>query len=598
MTFLQPFAVWFLAGVPVIVLLYFLRLKRRTTTVSTHLFWRRVMQESSQRAFFQRLRHLLSLLLHLLIFLLLIAALARPVLDRMVGEGTSTVIILDARARMNAIGPDGRSRFAKAVEEARNYVRQASRQRQFALLTLDATASVAVPFSADEKPLLDKIEQLQPSSTTGELAAAQRLADALLVSRKGERRVVVLTNHDGALDNIAITRFAARPLPASPETSEVLLEVQNFGRTSAKTDVELSLDGRVLEVKLFTLAAGESRQEIFASVPRASRNARGWLTAKLNTTDVLALDDTAFATLPPARASRVLLVSKGNVFLEKFLAVDPGVKFQLLSPEAWQPALATKFEAVIFDDALPAGFKLGIDEGNFLFLKGTPFAAAGTPLDQPLVSDVDAHPVTRNVSLQNVSISRAESLALPSPRDGWAFAAPLRAFDRPLLITAERKGQRIAALGFAVLDSDLPLRVAFPLLMSNTLHWLAGNAPESTPSLCAGEILTLADAQRVSAMPFTAPPRSKDALPEPVLAGVFQPLHNGYYQLADSEGSRWIAVNTFSAAESDLRAGASTPTEGVIPQGAARWPLWHWLAAFAFALFTAEWWLFHRRKTE
>ncbi len=598
MTFLQPFAVWFLAGVPVIVLLYFLRLKRRTATVSTHLFWRRVLQESSQRAFFQRLRHLLSLLLHLLIFLLLIAALARPVLDRLVGEGTSTVLILDARARMNATGPDGRSRFAKALEEARNHARQASGQRQFALLTLDATASVAVPFSADEKPLLDKIEQLQPTHATGDIANAQRLADALLASRKGERRILVLSSHDGPLDNIAITRLAARPLPASPETSEVLLEVQNFGRNAAQTDVDISLDGRVLDVKPFTLAAGERRQEIFTSVPRAHRNARGWLTARLNTPDALALDDTAFATLPPSRASRVLLVSKGNVFLEKFLAVDPSMKFQLLSPDAWQPSLAPKFEAIIFDDTLPAGFQIGSDAGNFLFLKSTPFATAGAPLDQPLVSDVDTHPITRNVSLQNVSIARAEPLALPAPRDGWTFAAPLRAFDRPLLITAERNGQRIAALGFAVLDSDLPLRVAFPLLMSNTLHWLAGDAAEADPSLRSGEMLALTDAQRVSATPLTAIPRAKDTVPEPTITGTFQPLQNGYYEFAEGDRSRWLAVNTFSAAESDLRAAASTLTEGASPQGAARWPLWHWLAACAFALFTAEWWLFHRRKTE
>ena len=45
MTFLAPWAAWFLAGVPVIVLLYLLKLKRRPIAVSTLLFWERVMQE-------------------------------------------------------------------------------------------------------------------------------------------------------------------------------------------------------------------------------------------------------------------------------------------------------------------------------------------------------------------------------------------------------------------------------------------------------------------------------------------------------------------------------------------------------------------------
>ena len=67
MTFLTPWAAWFLAGIPVIVLLYLLKLKRRPVAVSTLMFWQRVMQESRRRALFQRLRNLFSLLLHLLI---------------------------------------------------------------------------------------------------------------------------------------------------------------------------------------------------------------------------------------------------------------------------------------------------------------------------------------------------------------------------------------------------------------------------------------------------------------------------------------------------------------------------------------------------
>src|SRR5260370_15540861 len=100
MTFLAPWAAWFALGIPIIVLLYLLKLKRRPLPVSTLMFWQQVLEESRRRAFFQKLRHLLSLLLHLLIFALILAALARPVLDRAVREGSSTVIIVDVRARM------------------------------------------------------------------------------------------------------------------------------------------------------------------------------------------------------------------------------------------------------------------------------------------------------------------------------------------------------------------------------------------------------------------------------------------------------------------------------------------------------------------
>jgi hypothetical protein len=614
MTFLHLWAAWFLAGVPLIVLLYFMRLKRRALPVSTLMFWQRIVNQSGRRSFFQRLRHLLSLLLNLLIFTLLIAALARPLLERSIQNGAGTVLILDARARMNAVEHDGQTRFAKALAMARGHAHQISGQHQLALIIVGARPTVAVPFTSDEKPLLDALNSARPTEATDDLNAALTLADSLLASRKGENHIVLISDREPKapslhshlitqsiatpLDNLAITRFATRPLPASPETSELLLEIQNFGRATASTDVELSYDGRLLEVKPFTLAPGERRLEFFTSVPRPTRSARGWLKARITTPDALAFDNVAYATLPTTRTARVLLVSRGNAFLEKFLSVDASVKFQLITPEAWQPSLAPKFEAVIFDNTLPAEFNLTSTQGNFLFLKSTPFAAA-TPLEQPLVTDVDAaHPATRNVSLQNVTILHAAALTLPEPHDGWTFSAPLRSFDHALLVTGERKQQRIAALAFDVLESDLPLRVAFPLLMNNTLHWLAGEQSAGQQSAQSGETITLTEGQRITANPVTS---ENEPVSKPDIAHFLQPMHNGYYALSDGDTMRWIAVNTFSADESDLRAsGGNTPTSppSVALASFSNWPFWRWLAFAAFALLVAEWWLFHRRKTE
>ena len=115
MTFLNLWAAGFAALAPVIVLLYLLKLKRRPLPVSTLMFWQRVLQESRRRAFFQKLRQLFSLLLHLLIFALILGALMRPVFDRFAREGGSTVLILDTRARMQAAESDGSPRFARCA---------------------------------------------------------------------------------------------------------------------------------------------------------------------------------------------------------------------------------------------------------------------------------------------------------------------------------------------------------------------------------------------------------------------------------------------------------------------------------------------------
>ena len=587
MTFLSPWAVWFLAGIPVVVALYFLRLKRRTITVSTHLFWQRALNQTSRNAFFQRLRHLFSLLLHLVIFVLLVGALARPIIDRFIHDGSSVVLVLDCRARMQATSADGVTRFARALQSARNYVREAGEQRQFAIVKMDASPSVAVPFSADEKQLLETLGTVQPTDASGDIDAAIRLASSLLEARNGSRRVIMLTDREfpASSENVGIVRFAARPLPADPATNEVLLEVRNFGKSLIRTNVELSYDDKPLDVKPLVLAPGATSLTVFPVLVKPSRTARGQLTARLDTTDALALDNTAFATIPLGRARRILLVSRGNFFLERLLEADSSVKFEVLTPDAFSLALAEKFAAVIFDGTMPAGFDLAKSEGNFLFVKTTPFPS-GAMIEQPLVTDVDAaHPTTRNVSLRNVSILHTQTLGIPSPADGWTFSAPLRSFENALLLVGQRRSQRVAALAFDVADSDLPLRVAFPLLLCNTIHWLAGDEPDAQPALTAGQTLILGVGQKVS----------RDGAE---FTGAFQPMKNGFYSSVNASASSWISVNTFSVAESEVVSSSAEVQAALPARPLSGLPIWQWLAIAALALLVAEWWLHHQRRTE
>jgi len=508
-TFLNVWAVGFAGVAPVIVLLYLLKLKRRPMPVSTLLFWQRILQENQRRAFFQKLRQLFSLLLHLLIFALILGALAHPTLDRQITEGASTVLIVDTRARMQATEPDGLTRFAMAKGKAMDVVRQASALRQMAMITVDAGARVVAPFTDDEKTLRETLAQVSATDAGGNLNSAIDLAGELLASRGGDRRIIVFTDRppeskpqDGKVpldfvtvgtkrDNLAITRFATRPVLNSPQTSEVLLEVANFGSSSAKTNVELAYDGQLLDVKPLAIEPGGHVVQVFPTVPRPSNNARGWLTARLDTTDALASDNVAYAVLPVEPPKRVLLVTKGNWFLEKLLAADQSIAFELVTPDSFTTAVAAKFDAVVCDNFVPGDFNIANPTANFFFIKQTPFNNSDPALDQPLISDLDSrHPALRLVNLQNITLLHAAALDLPKTQD-WNWQAPIRSFDHPLMITGEKRGgsSRVAALALDIGDSDLPLRVAFPLLISNTLHWLAGEATAPILSRRAGETL-------------------------------------------------------------------------------------------------------------
>ncbi len=618
MTFLAPWAAWFAAGIPVIILLYLLKLKRRPVGVSTLIFWQRILRETRRRALFQRLRLLLSLLLHLLIFLLILAALARPESNKSLSARGSTVIVIDSRARMQAIDSRGQSDFAEAIRRATQSLHSAGAARQIALISADGSAEVMAPFTGDERLLEQGLARIAVTDSSGSLDPAITLANDLLASRNGTGEIIVFTNEADVSppaiaspvrverigtprDNLAITNFAARPVPNNPQTSQVLLTTQNFGRQHVRGNVEISLDGRVIEVKPFDLEPGAHLTEIISIVPPNTANARGWLTAKLDTHDGLALDDAAFATLPAAHPRRVLLVTRGHFFLEKLLSADDSTQYELLGPEAYRAEMGPHFDAVIFDNFVPAGFDVADSHGNFLFLGGSPFASSGS-IEAPLITESDSgSPLLRLIDLQNINILNARIMSLPEPRAGWHFEAPLRSLDHPLIITAARPtdsgGQRIAAFAFDVAKSDLPLRVAFPLLISNTLQWLAGEDSRAAESVRAGETITLLPGQTITAAPV--PP---DAAEGDLERTVFRPLHNGFYLTRRGDRQEWMAVNTFGPAESDLsqkpsQQESSSGSANRLPVGLV-WDWWVYLALAAFALFSWEWWLFHRRATE
>src|SRR5215207_7257674 len=86
--------------VPALLVLYFLKLRRREQSVPSTLLWRKAIQDLQVNAPFQKLRRNLLLLLQMLLLLLLLLALSRPVTHYTPGAGKISVIVIDRSASM------------------------------------------------------------------------------------------------------------------------------------------------------------------------------------------------------------------------------------------------------------------------------------------------------------------------------------------------------------------------------------------------------------------------------------------------------------------------------------------------------------------
>ncbi len=236
MAFLNPGALWLLAGVlPAILILYFLKLRRQEQVVSSTLLWRRSVHDLRVNAPFQRLRRNLLLLLQLLFATLLILALARPYGSLRQAGGRQAALIIDVSASMATRDVDGRTRLEAAREEAlaliENLPTATWRGGEADRLCVIAAADRPLLLSgltADKQTLRNAVRSIGLRSTTTDMAAALEMAIAVT----GVARTVREMEAGGEIES------AERP-SAQPETYEGVLG----DSVKTATDVLLLSDG-------------------------------------------------------------------------------------------------------------------------------------------------------------------------------------------------------------------------------------------------------------------------------------------------------------------------------------------------------------------
>jgi Ca-activated chloride channel homolog len=173
---------------------------------------------------------------------------------------------------------------------------------------------------------------------------------------------------------------------------------------------------------------------------------------------------------------KVLLVTLDGLYLESMLmTVD--VIAKTLTPAEYErdPRVATTVNVVIFDDYTPPALPPPPTSVIAFHPAGSnsPIAIRGE-VENPRITDTDQrHPIMRWVTLSEVRIDKSAAFAVDATRGESMIAASQR--DTIIAATCDRQ-RKLIAFGFSLASTDLPLRVAFPTLISNTLGWFANSS--------------------------------------------------------------------------------------------------------------------------
>ncbi|HEX2171804.1 MAG TPA: hypothetical protein VHL09_05115, partial [Dehalococcoidia bacterium] len=344
-------------------------------------------------------------------------------------------------------------------------------------------------------------QRAQAGQGTADLATAIELASAALRSAPAATNDLLILAGSG-LEGLRLNDVPARTTvktigSGGPNVGLVALDVRrppgvaaargyariaNLADTPAAVTLAIGGDGIPLERQTLRLEPRSERPLTFG-VPAGVRDVEARLEPVAGT-DLFPADNRSTASVGGYHRV-VIFVGSSDDPVQRALGVLPGVTVRQLSPEQYQTQIASLEggqqdagsgsqpdvpgpSAVVFSGWLPERPPslpaLVIAPGG-----GSSWLTAGQSAGQArLIRQDTQSPLLRGVDLSGVSFGSVRPPDLPE----WA-ASSAEVAGGPVIYQGSLEGRRVAVLAFDPQQSSLPKLPSFPVLLSNSLAWLA-----------------------------------------------------------------------------------------------------------------------------
>jgi hypothetical protein len=628
---LAPKALWLLALIPPLILLYILKVKRTRMRIASTWLWAQARRDLMARSPFKRLVVQLPLILQLLALALLAVAAARPATLGKALSGDHLAIIVDTSASMSALDAKAnKTRIELAKEAAHELVRSLPPGSDAMILDAGRDTRVLLPPDRDTRRMHDAIDKLDARDVEGDLGSAIALATNRLKQVGGLRKIIVVT--DGNLARPAPIESATVPL----ELVTVGAPVENAG--IVRVDVRAGEDPvlKKEQVQAFLLVAnfGKEPREVFVTMRQhnasdvlASRKVLvepgkrlpvvltfypsegdygSALVFEMSPHDDMPVDDVVYGRVPAGRKLPIYLASAGeeSPWLLRALVSDERAELRAGTVDELMKADGVPQDAfTVIDGACPVD-----PPGGDLLIVNPPGGdcygtVVGATVEEPTITSWEHGDVRmRFLTMEGVYVSKAKLLRPDSTRQEL-----IRTDQGVIAADISTSSRTITLLGFDVGESNWPLRASFVLFMRNLMEQARRHRSSgvSGPAI-AGDPLRIALPANVSAAkvePSVGEPF--DVAVTSGLAVVPEVQRIGLYRILWEEpqpGQKWIPVNLVSLEESDLTRAPVDTLGPEIEMTAAADTVeahheWGWiLAVVALGFILFDVWYFTRKR--
>jgi len=300
--------------------------------------------------------------------------------------------------------------------------------------------------------------------------------------------------------NAGITQLQVRRSLIDSLGYEILASVRNASADTVACRLEFSLNDIPVDVIPLTLKPEERWSRSIEKTSLEGGLFRGVLTqiqasdkadAPMKTQethsenlDRLSTDNSAWAILPGRKTQRVLIVSQGNLFLQKVFEANPLVEVTSRKdfPEQWPTDSIIVLHGIV-PSILPPGNVFVVDP-----IGSCDQWEQGELMENPIVTELDKTSMLMNhIRLDNVLIPDTKQLRFKTPPHSLAKTLS----GEFVYAEVKRPSGKCLVLSVNLDRSDLAFRTVFPIMVANSLGWFSGSTGELQQSLPTGAVTTV-----------------------------------------------------------------------------------------------------------
>lgn len=584
MIFENLWPLFFLAAVPVIIILYLLKPKGTDYLISSNLLWKKFLKNEQSQTFWEKFVKNILMYLQILIIVLLVVALMSPFWQKEGQGGGRKILVLDRSGSMQHVDDAGKSRFEEAVAWLSEDIQNDANTR-FSLVTVDGGgASLLAVDSTDVSALLKMVKGIGCSDSTASAADVQSVIDTLTGSSTEEAQIIVYTDGAGASDFETLFCTGGKTLRVAGKPGDnvaneymvfskgedglynVMVSLTNYSGQQVSLDVGLyDEENRLMDLSQITLLPEETQTCLFDKVEWRGESMSSKISGirfEEGNGDSLTADNVSYAVKTKGNLIQGILVGEGNIFLEKAYQAVTGTA--IVRAESIQEA-EEDVNVVIYDVG-----EEPLDTVYNSLMFGNVRNSSVQVLENVVLDMTDCD-LTTGLSGFTIGVNRAYCFRVPEG------AVSFLEYDGKCVgYYGEQNGIREVVLGFDIRETDFPLRAEFPVFLANAMIYLSDTSWLASNVYYAGEKLAL------------QPWAEADNYTE-------RPLEAGLYNIGNEEYTESYVVR-FPVSESDGRAESSvTEGEDVYQLQKVKQTLRNVFILLAIVLLVVEWIVYVRQ---